>query len=143
MGNPVQVQVLLSARKLREVHSGVWAADASLLAGRRITIRVYTAIAVGQAFRRNACMHFDSKAENILFYECFSAFFFLKNCKNSVCSNQNSNKFSFFTILVDKASLGTTRFFLSTYLPHLPSDFLQIPPHDGLPAEMVSFYFTL
>jgi hypothetical protein len=78
----------------------VWAADASLLAGRRITIRVYTAIAVGQAFRRNACMHFASKAENILFYECFSAFFFLKNCKNSVCSNQNSNKFSFFTILV-------------------------------------------
>ena len=92
MGNPVQVQVLLSARKLREMHRGVWAADASLLAGRRITIRVYTAIAVGQAFRRNACMHFDSKAENILFYECFSAFFFLKNCKNSVCSNQNSNK---------------------------------------------------
>ena len=67
MGNPVQVQVLLSARKLREVHSGVWAADASLLAGRRITIRIYTAIAVGQAFRRNACMHFDSKAENIPF----------------------------------------------------------------------------
>ena len=81
MGNPVQVQVLLSARKLREVHSGVWAADASLLAGRRITIRIYTAIAVGQAFRRNACMHFDSKAENILFYECFSAFFFLKTAK--------------------------------------------------------------
>ena len=70
-----------SARKLREVHSGVWAADASLLAGRRITIRIYTAIAVGQAFRRNACMHFDSKAENILFYECFSAFFFLKTAK--------------------------------------------------------------
>ena len=61
MGNPVQVQVLLSARKLREVHSGVWAADASLLAGRRITIRVYTAIAVGQAPLRGACMHFARK----------------------------------------------------------------------------------
>ena len=57
----MQVQVLLSARKLREVHSGVWAADASLLAGRRITIRVYTAIAVGQAPRRGACMHFARK----------------------------------------------------------------------------------
>lgn len=43
MGNPVQVQVLLSARKHPEVHSGVWAADAGLFAEAAQKLFIYSA----------------------------------------------------------------------------------------------------
>ena len=45
------------------------------------SFRVYTAIAVGQAARRGACMHFGRKTEKHSIYECFQSFSFWKTAK--------------------------------------------------------------